>query len=155
MSTNLQVLTGTAVSQLTVIAPLLSLSSTDASGTSVVADISKTLTYSTDSGYVQMIYSFELLAALLDSAPTNTGGAGNTNIFQMAVKIPGTTVPAANTKYVIDAMIQTKGNSALSPTYITKVNASGQIFFPVTNFFTVTSPGSPYTITITMTKVIA
>jgi hypothetical protein len=150
---SLQVLTGTAVTQLTVIAPLLSLSSTDVSGTSVVADISKTLTYSADSGYVQMIYSFELLAALLDSAPTNTGGTG-TNIFQMVVKIPGTTVPAANTKYVIDAMIQTKGNSALSPTYITKVNADGDIFFPVTNFFTVTSPGSPYTITITMTKVI-
>jgi hypothetical protein len=150
MST-LQVLTGTAVSQLTVIAPLLSLSSTDVSGTSVVADISKTLTYSTDSGYVQMIYSFELLAALLDSAPTNTGGTG-TNIFQMVVKMPSTV--AANTKYVIDAMIQTKGNSALSPTYITKVNANGDIFFPVTNFFTVTSPGSPYTITITMTKVI-
>ena len=150
MST-LQVLTGTAVSQLTVIAPLLSLSSTDVSGTSVVADISKTLTYSTDSGYVQMIYSFELLAALLDSAPTNTGGTG-TNIFQMVVKMPSTV--AANTKYVIDAMIQTKGNSALSPTYITKVNEDGFIFFPVTNFFTVTSPGSPYTITITMTKVI-
>ena len=149
---SLQVLTGTAVTQLTVIAPLLSLSSTDVSGTSVVADISKTLTYSADSGYVQMIYSFELLAALLDSAPTNTGGTG-TNIFQMVVKIP-TTVPA-NTKYVIDAMIQTKGNSALSPTYITKVNADGDIFFPVTNFFTVTSPGSPYTITITMTRVIA
>jgi len=157
----LQILTGAEVipKYLTITAPLLSLSETDVSGTSVVSDISKTYLYDASGGYVQIVYSFELLAALLDSAPTNTNG-GKTNIFQMAVGLPSATVPT--NKYVIDAMIQTKGNSALSPTYITKVSeltdTSGAkyyvIYFPVTNFFTVTSPGSPYTITITMTKVL-
>ena len=149
---NLLIQTGTNVddSYLTIICPLLSLSSTDNSGTKVVSDISKTYIYDENNEYIQLIYTFELLAALLDSAPTNTGSGAN--IFQMAVGLQGTktTIPDG-TSYIIDAMIQTKGNSALSPTYTTKVS-NKFVYFPVTNFFTVSSPGAPYTITITMTK---
>jgi len=144
---SLLVATGTGVTQLTVICPLLSLDASDTSGTPVVSDISKTYISSPNGQYIQLIYTFELLAALLDSAPTNTGGSGNTNIFQMKIKLEGSAVASS---YIVDAMIQTKGNSALSPTYSTKVSG-GYIYFPVTNFFTVSSPGAPYTITITMT----
>lgn len=107
------------------------------------------------SAYIQMVFSFELLAALLDSAPTNTG-TGGANIFQVAVGTKGDTTGT----YVVDAQIQTKGNSAMSPTYtsITVPQSStttkdGYVYFPVTNFFSVTSPGAPYTLTITLTKV--
>ena len=145
----LQVKTGADVTELTVTCPLLSLDATEATtGTKVVSNISKTYIYSPDGKYIQLIYTFELLAALLDSAPTNIGGgSGSTNIFQMKIQLEGTAVADS---YIVDAMIQTKGNSALSPTYSTKVSG-GYIYFPVTNFFTVSSPGAPYTITITMT----
>ena len=140
---------------LTIVAPTLSL---DTSGTSVIKDVSKTYLYSVNGEFVQVIYSFNLLAALLDSAPTN--GKGGPTIFQMNMYIPGND----SGNYLVDAQIQTKGNSAMSPTYVTQVTkttplgtdtAGGVIYFPVTNFFTVTSPGSPYTITVTMTKSIA
>jgi hypothetical protein len=114
----------------------------------------KDISGNTGSAYIQMVFSFELLAALLDSAPTNTGD-GKTNIFQVAVGTKGDTTGT----YVVDAQIQTKGNSAMSPTYtsITVPQAGstedGYVYFPVTNFFSVTSPGAPYTLTITLTKV--
>jgi hypothetical protein len=127
--------------------------------TPVVSDISKTYMFNTNkvdpsgnpatdgtNGYVQFIYTFELLSALLDSAPTATSSSNN-NIFQIAVKVSA----PDGSQYIIDAMIQTKGNSALSPTYTTKVSG-GFVYFPVTNFFTVSSPGAPYTLTITMTQ---
>lgn len=152
---NLQVLTGIAVSPyLTIVAPTLSLE-TDVSGTSVVRTISQTYFFSPNGEYVEVVYSFELLAALLDSAPTN--GRTGAVVFQMAVYIPGIDTGS----YVVDAQIQTKGNSAMSPTYVTALTkttaitpdtVAGVIYFPVTNFFTVTSPGAPYTITLTLTK---
>jgi hypothetical protein len=140
---------------LTIVAPTLSL---DTSGTSVIQDVSKTYLYSVNGEYVQVIYSFNLLAALLDSAPTN--GNGGPTIFQMNMYIPKND----SGNYLVDAQIQTKGNSAMSPTYVTQVTKTtplgddptgGVVYFPVTNFFTVSAPGAPYTITVTLTKTIA
>ena len=156
--TDVQIITGTALDTsggkyLDIIAPTLSL--TTGSTQKVVKDISKTYMYSANGEYVEIIYSFELLAALLDSAPTN--GINSPVLFQMNMYIP----KHESGDYVVDAQIQTKGNSAMSPTYLTQVSKTtplgtdttgGLIYFPVTNFFTVTSPGSPYTITVTMTR---
>jgi hypothetical protein len=154
---SLQVLTGnTSVkeSYLKIISPAISLSST--SSTQVVEDVSKTYFYSPNGDFVQIIYTFQLLAAVLDSAPTQ--GTTNTPVvFQMNVGIPGNPPPKTGSlKYVVDAQIQTKGNSSMSPTYLTNISGTGTtdgvMYFPVTNFFSVTAPGAPYTITITLTK---
>ena len=150
--TDLNILTGTdvIVDKLNIQSPLLSLGQITVD-TKVVKDLARTYIYSGDGKYVKVIYSFKLLAALLDSAPTSTGGT-STNIFQMQIQ-----VPLNNTgTYIVNAEVQTLGNSTKSPTYDTVVTADGDdglIFFPVTNFFSVTSPGAPYTITIVMTKV--
>ena len=154
---SLQVLTGnTSVQEkyLTIISPAISLSST--STTQVVEDVSKTYFYSPNGDFVQIIYTFQLLAAVLDSAPTQ-GTKQTPVVFQMNVGIPGNPPPTTGSlKYVVDAQIQTKGNSSMSPTYLTNISANGTsdgvMYFPVTNFFSVTAPGAPYTITITLTK---
>ena len=119
--------------------------------TPVVKDLARTYIQSGDGKYIKVIYSFKLLAALLDSAPTSSGGT-STTIFQMQVQ----TSNNSDGDYIVNAEVQTLGNSTKSPTYDTVVTAnglSGLIFFPVTNFFSVTSPGAPYTITLTLTKV--
>jgi hypothetical protein len=169
MSTSgpLNVLTGTAAAPLDTgyfdfTSPTLQLNSTGT--TKLVKTLTQTYFFSPllkdisgntiGSAYIQMVFSFELLAALLDSAPTNTG-SGGANIFQVAVGTKGDTKGT----YVVDAQIQTKGNSAMSPTYTsitvpqTDSTKDGYVYFPVTNFFSVTSPGAPYTLTITLTKV--
>lgn len=163
----LQVVTGSSVTTpdtpgaqplLSIVCPNLALSATDTSGTPVVQTISATYIYSPETAgakYIEVLYTFELLAALLDSAPTNT--TGGPTLFQMIMEIPGATSATLGSKYVVDAQIQTKGNSAMTPTYITKVtslNGVGVIYFPVTNFFTVTAPGAPYTILVTLTQAV-
>lgn len=104
--------------------------------------------------YFQAIYSFNLKSALLDSAPTQ--GVNQTPLIftiTIALNQGGVTIKDG-TSYVIDAQIQTIGNSAMAPTYVTPAFNS-KIVFPVTNFFNVSSPGAPYTITITGTRVTA
>lgn len=135
---------------LTVQSPYLSLGS---GGLPVVKDISATYKFSPKGEYIQLVYSFELRAALLDSAPTNGsigGGASAPLLFQLQIS----TVTTDQTDYVVEAQIQTLGSSTKAPTYVTP-NQDGIIYFPVTNFFSVTAPGAPYTITITLTKSIA
>lgn len=164
-SSPLNVLTGTNAAPLdagyfSYTSPSLQLNSS--SGTKLVKILTQTYFFSPQStttpssgAYIQMVFSFELLAALLDSAPTNTGTKDGANIFQVAVGTKGDTTGT----YVVDAQIQTKGNSAMSPTYtsitVPQSNSTtdGYVYFPVTNFFSVTSPGAPYTLTITLTKV--
>lgn len=157
---NLQILTGSAVTaasgKLSIQSPALVLYSSSISNDPVVQNLSTTAIYDgdTNNNYLQIIYSFQLLSALLDSAPTNSGSstttAGNPTLFSMTVNVGDS---KNNGNYVIDAQIQTKGNSAMSPTYITKLS-NGVFTFPVTNFFNVSSPGCPYTITLTATRVI-
>ena len=156
---SLQVLTGSISvgnKYLEVISPAISLSST--STTQVVEDVSRTYFYSPNGDFVQIIYTFQLLAAVLDSAPTQGTSKQQTPVvFQMNVGIPGNPPPTTGSlKYVVDAQIQTKGTSSMSPTYLTNISANGTtdgvMYFPVTNFFSVTAPGAPYTITITLTK---
>jgi hypothetical protein len=104
--------------------------------------------YNPDSTYIQAVLSFELLSALLDSAPSGSTPA----LFMVKLTVPGN----PKTQYVVDAQIQTKGNSAMSPTYLTTTTTSGAdglVAFPVTNFFNVSSPGAPYTLTVTLTQV--
>jgi hypothetical protein len=154
MSNNIvKILTGKNVNNdyLTIVCPTLSLGQGN-TDTPVVKDLARTYIQSGDDGkYIKVIYSFKLLAALLDSAPTSKGGT-STTIFQMQVQ----TSNNSDGDYIVNAEVQTLGNSTKSPTYDTVVTANGQsglIFFPVTNFFSVTSPGAPYTITLTLTKV--
>jgi len=105
--------------------------------------------------YIKVIFTFELLSALLDTAPS---GSSN-NLFLMSVALPSEVQGLY--KYVVDAQIQTIGNSTMSPTYVTytqdyttdpSVSTKNRAFivFPVTNFFNVTAPGAPYTITLTL-----
>jgi hypothetical protein len=148
---NITVVTGRDVTQgsgkyLTVISPALSLTT---GGLSVVKDISATYKYTTNGEYIQLVYSFQLVAALLDSAPTNSK-TGSPVIFQLQIS----TVLKDDVDYVVEAQIQTLGSSTKAPTYVTP-SQDKLIYFPVTNFFSVTAPGSPYTITITLTKSIA
>ena len=156
MSTaNTIIKTGTAASSLiTTTSPTLDLYGTDTTK-QVVNVLSNTYMYdyngttvADNSNYIQAIITFELLSALLDSAPS-----GNTPVlFMVNVTVTG----KPNKKYVVDAQIQTKGNSAMSPTYVTTTTTKGSdglVAFPVTNFFNVSSPGAPYTLTITLTQV--
>lgn len=153
MSSNLQIVTGTtgpdsATQYITINSPALLLYSTASSSETVVEPLSETFIYSENLEYWEAIISFNLLSALLDSAPTqNANGVATTTLFTVTI----TSSKLGTSSYVIDAQIQTKGNSAMSPTYITKVS-NNAITFPVTNFFNVSSPGAPYTLTITGTK---
>lgn len=159
MSTPLKILTGPAVEKkyLEVESPAINLNST--STIDVVEEIARTYIYSYDNKlqcqYVQVIYTFQLLAAVLDTAPTN-GTQNKPVVFQMNVGVPNAAPTSKDKqKYVVDAVLQTAGNSTRSPTYVTNLSAagiSGVMYFPVTNFFSVTTPGAPYTITITLTK---
>ena len=105
-------------------------------------------------GYVQALFTFQLLGPLLTSAPTQaTNDPANSNLFVVFVYVGTSTAD-----YIVDAQIQTKGNSAMSSTYTAKpspiVGATGNfITFPVTTFFNVSQPGSPYTLTITLSRV--
>ena len=132
---------------LSVISPALSLSA--GTNTAVVKDISATYKYSSNGDYIQLVYTFQLRAALLDSAPTNDKN-GSPVIFQLQIS----TVINELAEYVVEAQIQTLGTFTKAPTYVTP-NEGGIIYFPVTNFFNVSAPGSPYTITITLTKSVA
>lgn len=160
MATDLLVITGSDVinnNHLQITSPSLSLSSS-ATSVDVVKPIANTYIYKKNGEYVQVIFTFKLLAALLDTAPTQSGTAATGAVlFQMNVTIPAFNKQSPSGQYVVDAQIQTKGNSAMSPTYTTVVTIpsggnDGLIFFPVTNFFSVTAPGAPYTVTITITK---
>jgi hypothetical protein len=51
----------------------------------VVSDLSKTYIFSDNREYIQFIYSFELLSALLDSAPTNN--ADQAVLFTISIDI--------------------------------------------------------------------
>jgi hypothetical protein len=151
MSTKLQVLTGTSVTTdfVTLYSPSISLLQ-KGSTTPVVKELARTYLYDSSNGqYVKLIYSFTLLAALLDSAPTYSGTELQLFILQIQT-------PAVKTgSYTVNAELQTLGSSTRSPTYETEVTTngdSGLVYFPVTNFFSVTSPGAPYTLTITLTK---
>uniref|UniRef100_A0A6C0IDB1 Uncharacterized protein n=1 Tax=viral metagenome TaxID=1070528 RepID=A0A6C0IDB1_9ZZZZ len=146
------ILTGKNVTNdyLSIISPTLSLGQSS-TNTPIVKDLARTYILSGDGKYIKVIYSFKLLAALLDSAPT-ANSSTSTTIFQMQVQ----TYNNSNGDYIVNAEVQTLGNSTKSPTYDTVVTAngtSGLIYFPVTNFFSVTSPGAPYTITLMLTKV--
>ena len=143
----------------TITAPSIQLYNTAISGgevsaTTVVSQLALTVMYEqTRYTIIEVIYTFELLSALLDSAPT---GSKNPTLFYIQIQIPGNVTET--TQYVVDATIQTKGNSALSPTYVTqayKIDA-GQfaIGFPVTNFFNVSAPGAPYTLFLTIQRVV-
>lgn len=134
--------------------------------TPVVSKLALTLMWDSDGktvpSFIESIFTFELKSALLDSAPSGKSDANQDvpNLFLMSVLLP-TEVTTQQT-YIVDAQIQTKGNSAMSPTYITDTQlytkttngtAGGKyqaIVFPVTNFFNVSAPGAPYTVTLTL-----
>lgn len=146
-------------SVLQVSAPILGLyvpSGTDTSQ-SVISGLAQTVRWNYVSGAttpvdtIDVAYTFELLSALLDTAPTQA--TSGTTLFTVTVVLPGN-IDYSTATYYIDATIQTKGNSALSPTYKTKpfkISSTAStttygINFPVTNFFNVSAPGAPYTL---------
>ena len=144
---------------LQVSAPVLGLygpSGTDTSQ-SVISPLAQTIRWNYDAtatkeapvDIIDVAYTFELLSALLDTAPTQA--SSGTTLFTVTIILPGT-FDYSKQFYYIDATIQTKGNSALSPTYRTipfKTSTSPTqwgVNFPVTNFFNVSAPGAPYTL---------
>ena len=150
---DLKILTGRSVETkyLKLFSPSVSLLQTTSDGTPVVRELARTYFYSTNGEYVKVIYSFKLLAALLDSAPTYNGSTLSLFILQIQTPV------VSKGSYTVNAELQTLGSSTRSPTYETDVAAnsdgnSGLVYFPVTNFFSVTSPGAPYTLTITLTR---
>lgn len=143
---------------LSVSAPILGLYAPSGTDTpqSVVSGVAQTIKWNYDPNVknpvdtIDVSYTFELLSALLDTAPTQA--STGTTLFTVTVKLPDATYPT-DTYYYIDATIQTKGNSALSPTYRTqpfildsKTTKVYGLNFPVTNFFNVSAPGAPYTL---------
>jgi len=125
---------------------------------SVVNAIARTVMYNLTFTIIEVIYTFELLSALLDSAPTGVGpnGSPTPTLFFIQINFPNNSPVKESDSYVIDATIQTKGNSALSPTYVTQVYPIGNnqyaVGFPITNFFNVSAPGAPYTLFLTIQK---
>lgn len=174
-STNLQILVDQAIykqptapakdnGKILFVSPAYSLYSGN-TDTPVVTAIAGIYTYQDDgadkTAYVQSFFTFELQGPLLDSAPTQAarqGSGSENNLFVVFVS-----VGQSSDVFIVDAQIQTKGNSALSPTYKSKptqiFGTSEQptgdyyISFPVTTFFNVSQPGSPYTLTITLSRV--
>lgn len=129
-----------------------STSTTPTANPPVVKTLAQTVMFDGAYKIIEIIYTFELLSALLDSAPSGT----TPTLFFIQFNFPTGSGITSTTSYVIDATIQTKGNSALSPTYLTQaylVNGSTTQYavgFPITNFFNVSAPGAPYTLFLTL-----
>jgi hypothetical protein len=162
--TFLQIYTGkTADDYVSVVAPALLLypnPNTTFSGLTVVNGLSQTVFVNTNTDastkistttYYELEYSFQLLSALLDSAPTNDP-TGKNALFSITCIVTTSTDTNKDAEFVVRARIQVKGYSSMSPTFVTKLT-DGKFTFPVTTFFNVSSPGAPYTITITATSV--